>query len=150
MKAFLSIAILTILISSNLGCVPEHNFPPVPHEGTTQGDRDPGIQPTWTSIYENLIVSSCLECHGDRDGRGPVDDIDLRSYAAMNDSFTWPPLISAGDPSQSSLYLSIADGSMPDKGPQVPADVVAVVRQWILDGARETELEAVGGTEIKD
>lgn len=136
----LLLLILTVVLCQ--GCDPEHRLPSTePDIG--QDDKGGGggavIEPTWESIYTNLVSTTCLECHSSEGGKKPKDDIDLISYESMNAAFTWPPMISPGDPSNSKFYLSIADGSMPDKGPKVPQNVVETVRQWILNGAKEFE-----------
>lgn len=136
-----------------LGCDPEHHLPDSGkgmESGNKSGsdDEDPGVQPTWDSIYKHLVVTSCLKCHSSLEGKKPEDGIDLITYQSMNDSFTWPPLITPGDPESSLFYLSIADGSMPKKSSPVSADVVEVVRQWILNGAKETDAgDASGASE---
>jgi hypothetical protein len=120
----------------------------------------PPIDPTWTAIYDGIIVAGgCVGCHGP----GPASFIDQSqldlsdkdlAYSAMVDvpamgedcAGMSAPRIVPGDADGSMLIHKLenqlADGSdvcgdsMP-LGALLPPSQIAVVRQWIDDGAMD-------------
>lgn len=126
------------------GCDPEHQLPLDPSgDGSgNKGEVDPweNLEPTWASIYENVVVTTCLECHSSEGGKKPKEGLDMLTYESMDAAFTFPRMITPGNPEQSKLYLSIGEkGDMPYKRAKLPPEVVEIVRQWILNGAKEFE-----------
>lgn len=88
----------------------------------------------FSDVYELVLVPHCLQCHG---AEKPADGINLTTIESMESSFSWPPVLTAGDPQMSSLYLSVAAGRMPKRAPPLSSDLVELLKNWIQYGAQE-------------
>lgn len=106
------------------------------------------LQPTLASIQRDVFTPACSACHTGPMGAGLPAGMDLTSAAASFDnlvgiaSIQQPglPRVAPGDPDNSYL-VQILDGTaavgtrMPQGGPFLDAATIAVIRQWIADGA---------------
>lgn len=102
------------------------------------------LQPTFQSIQDNVFTPVCTACHA---GAGAPLGLRLdegSSYALLVNaaSAEVPSLqrVQPGNPDQSYLIQKLegsatVGGRMPLNGPPLPADTIAVIRQWISDGA---------------
>jgi hypothetical protein len=102
------------------------------------------LQPTLASIQRNVFTPVCTSCHA-----GASAPLGLRleegaSYALLVNapSAEVPTVlrVAPGDPAASYLVQKIegtaaVGGRMPLNGPPLSADVIAVIRQWIAEGA---------------
>jgi mono/diheme cytochrome c family protein len=80
-----------------------------------------------------IFEQHCVRCHSSLTDRG---DLSLETAAGLKQM----QLVVPGDPDGSSLLdvITAADGQkprMPEQGPPVPADQVAMLRRWIQQGA---------------
>lgn len=110
---------------------------------------------------QGILASSCSGCHP-----GVVASLDLtapKSYTSIVgvQSTEAPslPLIIAGDPDRSYLYLKIAGwpgngpnpivgGRMPFAQPPLPAADLATIRDWITGGARNADGKTVSAGQV--
>lgn len=119
-------------------------------------EEDSGtLQPTFQSIQDRVLTPACTGCHA-----GAAAPLGLRldegsSYALLVNapSVEVPALrrVQPGNPNASYLIQKLegtaAVGSrMPLNAPPLPAATIAVVRQWIADGAPSS---AASGLELK-
>jgi hypothetical protein len=117
-------------------------------------DEDAGtLQPTFRSIQDRVFTPMCTGCHA-----GAAAPLGLRldegsSYALLVNapSVEVPALrrVQPGNPNASYLIQKLegtaAVGSrMPLNGPPLPQSTIAVIRQWIADGAPNTATSGVG------
>ncbi|NKB69051.1 MAG: hypothetical protein GKR89_18440 [Candidatus Latescibacteria bacterium] len=113
-------------------------------------DSDPAEPVTFAAIQDNIFTPSCAlsGCHGADNFSNSPNLATGQAYAnivgvASLGDLQAPrrPLIAAGDPDNSYLYLKLLDGAavegvrMPNGGPYLPADTIAMVRAWIEAGA---------------
>ena len=79
---------------------------------------------------EPILISRCLECHGsDRKG-----ELDLRTEAAALKGGESGTCLEPGNPEESLLFEYVSSEEMPPNDP-LEADEIAVLKQWIADGA---------------
>ncbi len=75
-----------------------------------------------------------MKCHS---STSPAAQIDLSSYQALMKS----GVVVAGKAAESSLFTSVANGSMPKRETPLSAEDVSLIREWITAGATELDLE---------
>jgi hypothetical protein len=111
-------------------------------------EEDSGtLQPTFQSIQDNVFSPVCTGCHA---GAGAPLGLRLdggSSYALLVNapSAEAPTLqrVQPGNPDASYLIQKLegtatVGGRMPLNGPPLPASTIAVIRQWITDGAQSS------------
>lgn len=89
------------------------------------------LEPRYASIKVRIINTKCLSCHS---GNNPSGGIDMTTRAGLN------PAIAAGNPNGSRLVSALerpGNDFMPRNGARLPASDIAVIRQWIQNGAAE-------------
>lgn len=117
------------------------------------------LLPQFASIQSNVFTPICTTCHS-----GAAAPLGLRldaaaSYAMLVNapSVQVPSLdrVTPGNPDASYLIRKIegmatTGGRMPLNGPALPVNTIAVIRQWIADGAQlsATAPAAVGATKV--
>jgi WD40 repeat protein len=85
-----------------------------------------------------LFRNSCLNCHNPDKKKGGLD---LSTYAAALAGADSEKVINPGDPETSILYklvMHLDEPKMPQKSDKLPAKELALIRQWIEQGALET------------
>jgi len=118
----------------------------------TPVDTSPTVQPTLSSIQQNVFAKSCntSSCHNAfGHGGGLVLDSgksfsNLVNAPSINDSAYARHLlrVNPGKPDSSFLLIKLRGPRsdegvpMPNKGGSLSADQISAVRQWILDGAK--------------
>jgi hypothetical protein len=121
--------------------------------GRPEGESGGSLQPTFQSIQANVFTPVCTGCHA-----GAAAPLGLRleegaSYALLVNapSVEVPAVrrVQPGNPNASYLIQKLEGtaargGRMPLNQPALPAETIAVIRQWIADGAPNTS--AVGGS----
>ncbi|HEY5755352.1 MAG TPA: hypothetical protein VIU34_05985 [Steroidobacter sp.] len=121
--------------------------------GRPEGESSGSLQPTFQSIQANVFTPVCTGCHA-----GAAAPLGLRleegaSYALLVNapSVEVPELrrVQPGNPNASYLIQKLEGtaargGRMPLNQPALPAETIAVIRQWIADGAPNTS--TVGGS----
>jgi hypothetical protein len=85
-----------------------------------------------------IFVKHCFACHGEQDPKG---EYQLGTFEKlMKPGASSTPSITPGKPDESELLRLIssedADERMPKEADPLPADKVALVKQWIEQGAR--------------
>lgn len=91
----------------------------------------------WVDNIGPLLQTNCTSCHGATIQSGGFD---ARTFAAVFSYTTnaGNPLIDPGNPDGSELYMRVVGGlgfpQMPQGG-TLSADEIAMIRQWIIDGA---------------
>jgi methionine-rich copper-binding protein CopC len=109
------------------------------------GGTTPPLTATFQSIQANVFTPICTRCHI---GAGAPEGLQLdaaHSYSLLVGvpSAEVPSLqrVRAGDPNNSYIVLKlqgsagIVGGQMPLGGPYLPQSTIAVIRQWITNGA---------------
>jgi len=115
---------------------------------TTAGDTTAGATPpfdaTFLAIRQNVFNVHCIECHS---GTEPPAQLSLESIVAYPNlvgvSSTEVPAIlrvAAGDPDNSYLIQKLegtaaVGAQMPFGATPLPAETIAVIREWISAGA---------------
>lgn len=117
-----------------------------------QEDSGDTLQPTFQSIQDHVFTPICTACHA-----GAAAPLGLRleegsSFALLVNapSVEVPALqrVQPGNPDASYLIQKLegtaaVGGRMPLNQPALPPETIAVIRQWITDGAASS---AVGGS----
>ena len=107
--------------------------------------RDPIPSPADTVSYKKDVLpifqNRCARCHGAKDEEGEVVaevSLILIEYKRLMLGSEFGPVITAGDPEDSWLLEMITEGDMPPEGEgdKVPEEEIAVIRQWITEGAK--------------
>ncbi len=94
---------------------------------------------SYESDVKPILREHCVRCHGDDTHKA---DLNLQSFGSTLKGGSGGEVVVAGRPGGSPLYQAIAregDASpMPPNRPKIPDPQVAVIRQWIAEGLRET------------
>jgi hypothetical protein len=112
--------------------------------GRPIGESPPPLVAEFTSIQENVLTPVCTTCH--TGGAAPVGlrlDADVSYAMLVNAPSVEVPALSRVDPGRpDSSYLiqklegtAAVGGRMPLDAPALPPDTIAVIRQWIVEGA---------------
>jgi hypothetical protein len=84
-----------------------------------------------------LLKEKCIGCHNQDKKRGGVV---LNNFTKVMEGGSSGVIVKPGDPDNSPLFQSMAhkrEPFMPPSSPVLPDETVALVRQWIADGALE-------------
>ena len=84
---------------------------------------------TFEAINSKILKPKCLDCHSSTLSSGGVD---LSTYAS-----TLETSVTSGDANSSSLYLSVASGSMPIAENLSSVEILAI-KNWINSGAKDS------------
>jgi cytochrome c553 len=93
----------------------------------------PGATLTFEKDVRPIVKAHCTHCHGEEEK--PEGGVDLRLRRFMDE------LIVPGQPDQSELVTIIRSGEMPKKGKPMPEHELAVIEQWIAQGAKTAKPE---------
>ena len=85
----------------------------------------------YSDVQKRIFDQSCTKCHSAVKQKGKVD---LSSYDAVTQN-PKKTIVIPGSPEESLVYKEIVSGSMPPKGPTVSAEDIAMLKQWIIEGA---------------
>src|SRR5262249_18514576 len=97
--------------------------------------------PTYESAIRPILQARCVRCHGEKSLKA---DLDLRTSAGLMKGGESGPVIVPGKPADSLLYDKVLTGNMPPKKEgRLSQTEVAVIRRWILDGAKITPAQTV-------
>lgn len=88
---------------------------------------------TFEKDVRPIVKAHCTHCHGEEEK--PKGDVDLRLRRFMD------KLITPGDPARSKLVEVIRSGEMPEEGKPLTAEQLAVIEQWIAQGAKTAKPE---------
>lgn len=100
---------------------------------------------TFEKDVRPILKAHCTLCHGE-DSK-PKGGVDLRLRRFMDrPTDSGAVLLVPGNPEASELVAIVARGEMPKKGHPVPEAELAVIRRWIVEGAKTArpEPESIG------
>jgi hypothetical protein len=81
---------------------------------------------TFSSISANILQPRCYKCHNSLISSGG------RRFDSYNSTMN---SVVAGAPNSSPLYVNVLSGNMPREGLPLSDAEVAMIGEWILDGA---------------
>ncbi|NDH94663.1 MAG: DUF1549 domain-containing protein, partial [Planctomycetia bacterium] len=106
-------------------------------KAATAGAAEP---PSFDRDIRPILRASCTHCHGEE--AEIAGGVDLRLHRFMlRPGDSGEPLIVSGKPDASRLIQVIESGEMPQEGRPVPAEQLALLRQWVVAGAPGGEPE---------
>ena len=82
---------------------------------------------TFEKDVRPIVKAHCTHCHGEEEK--PKGKLDLRLRRFMD------KVVVAGDPANSKLVEMIRSGEMPEKGKKVSEAELAILEEWIAQGA---------------
>ncbi len=95
---------------------------------------------TFEKDVRPIVKEHCTHCHGEEEK--PEGGVDLRLRRFMDLKLeSGSHVVVAGQPAQSELVRLIKNGEMPKKGKQVSAEELAIIEQWIAQGAKTARPE---------
>jgi hypothetical protein len=121
--------------------MPSPPVPPTrPSKPATPASTQPGTKLTFAEHVRPIFVKKCINCHNALKPQGKTDLTSLEGVlrsGKKND-----PIVIAGKPDRSSLWLRIEDGSMPppNKGTPLTAEEKKVVFDWIKNAGEKLSL----------
>ena len=88
-----------------------------------------------------IFQKRCARCHGAENEDGEVVaevSLIVINHERLMMGSEFGPVVTAGDPADSWLLEMITEGDMPPEGEgdKVPEEEIAVIRQWIAEGAK--------------
>ncbi|MEQ9411218.1 MAG: PSD1 and planctomycete cytochrome C domain-containing protein [Fuerstiella sp.] len=96
--------------------------------------------PRFETHVRQILKTHCWHCHGEEEE--PEASLDLRLVRLMMAGGDSGTAIVPGKPEDSLLYQRLHDGEMPpDESKLLSADELAVIRDWIADGAHTVRPE---------
>jgi hypothetical protein len=125
--------------------------------GRPQGEEPPPLVADFQSIQDNVLTPICTTCHA-----GGAAPLGLRldegaSYAMLVNapSVEVPDVlrVNPGNPDESYLIQKLEGSAavgdqMPLGGPPLPAETIAVIRQWIVEGAQPPGAESMAAPAV--
>ncbi len=94
---------------------------------------------TYEEHIKPILREHCLKCHGDDEQKA---DLNLQTHASTLKGGSGGVAVVAGRSSQSLLFQAITDpddgARMPPKKAAIPQEQIAMIKQWIDSGLRET------------
>ncbi|MCP5556590.1 MAG: PSD1 domain-containing protein [Verrucomicrobiaceae bacterium] len=95
---------------------------------------------TFEKDVRPIIKAHCTHCHGEEEK--PEGGVDLRLRRFMDKHMEdGSAMLVPGDPGKSGLVQLIKNGEMPKKGKHVPDAELAIIEQWIAQGAKTAKPE---------
>jgi cytochrome c553 len=95
---------------------------------------------TFEKDVRPIVKAHCTHCHGEEEK--PEGGVDLRLRRFMDLKLEGGGhVVVAGKPAQSELVRLIKNGEMPKKGKQVSEKDLAIIEQWIAQGAKTARPE---------
>jgi len=87
-----------------------------------------------------ILKAHCTLCHGEEEK--PKSGVDLRLRRFMDlELEAGGRVIVAGKPGESELLRIVQSGEMPEKGKKLTPEQIAIIEQWIAQGAKTAEPE---------
>ncbi|MDI1313953.1 PSD1 and planctomycete cytochrome C domain-containing protein [Prosthecobacter sp.] len=95
---------------------------------------------TFEKDVRPIVKEHCTHCHGEEEK--PEGGVDLRLRRFMDLKLdSGSHVVVPGQPAQSELVRLIKNGEMPKKGKQVSEEELAIIEQWIAQGAKTARPE---------
>jgi hypothetical protein len=79
-----------------------------------------------------ILERRCTKCHG---GNFPTEGLSMESYESLMAGSQNGNVIVAGDSGNSLLVEKIESGEMPKRGSDLTPEQIAIIKQWIDEGA---------------
>jgi hypothetical protein len=102
------------------------------------------VEPMWVNHIEPILSKSCVKCHGGGKVKGGLD---LRNPQAVFAGGTDGSVVIPGRPGESPLYQRLQAGAEdhmpPEKEPQLTADEISFIREWIAMLPTQTDHPAI-------
>src|SRR2546426_1176059 len=95
--------------------------------------------PTFEKDIRPILKSHCFECHGE--GEKLKGGLDLRLRRLILKGGDDGPVIVPGKPNQSLLFKLVHSGEMPKREKKLTREQVALIKQWIANGAKTARSE---------
>jgi len=87
-----------------------------------------------------ILKQHCFQCHGE--GEKLKGGVDLRLRRFMDKpAESGAHVVVPGQPEQSEMVRLVREGEMPEKGKKLPAKEIAVLEQWVAQGAKTARPE---------
>ena len=103
---------------------------------SAQDQRKPSeVKPVFEKDVQPILQSNCVGCHGPAT---KMKDLDLSTFSGVMKGSESGAVITPGKPAESALFVNVEQGKMPQGGKRLPADKIAVIREWIDAGAPST------------
>ena len=103
---------------------------------------------TFEKDVRPILKAHCFHCHGEEGERKGKLDLRLkRLIAAGGES---GPALKAGQPEESLLIERIVSGEMPPTDKKLPAKELAILKQWIQEGAATAAVEPENVDQVSD
>ncbi len=104
---------------------------------TTVGGVDGKVSIDFVKQIVPILTANCYECHGNGKSKGGVH---LDNWKSMTTERKGKWVVQPGSPATSLLLRNIElpesdDSAMPPKGARVQAGDIALIREWIVQGA---------------
>src|SRR5258705_7289232 len=91
---------------------------------------------SFTNDIAPLFAQKCIACHGERRAKG---NFQLHTFQALTKGKKGDAVIVASKPDDSELFKVLIskdeDNRMPQNDDPLPASQIALVKQWIQEGA---------------
>ncbi|MEI6358260.1 MAG: DUF1549 domain-containing protein, partial [Verrucomicrobiota bacterium] len=94
---------------------------------------------TFEKDIRPILKAHCFECHGE--GEQPKGGLDLRLRRLMLAGGENGPVVVPGKPDASPLLKLVGDGTMPKRDKKLTVAEVALIRRWIIAGAKTVRPE---------
>src|SRR5687767_4166618 len=105
--------------------------------GTLRADS-PAL--TFERDVRPILKQHCFQCHGE--GEKLKGGVDLRLRRFMDKpTESGAAVIVPGRPEESEMIKLVREGEMPEKGKKLPAKEIAILEQWIAQGAKTARPE---------
>src|SRR5262249_48627417 len=95
--------------------------------------------PVFEKDIRPIFQAHCFECHGE--GEKLKGGLDLRLRRLILQGSDDGPVLVPGKPDQSPLFKLIRSGEMPKRDKKLSREQVALIRQWIIAGAKTARPE---------
>jgi hypothetical protein len=103
-------------------------------------------EPMWVHHIEPILSKNCVKCHGGGKVKGGLD---LRNMRAIFTGGTDGSVVIPGRPAESPLYqrlqAGVEDHMPPEKEPQLSAEEVSFIREWIAMLPTQKDHPAIAG-----
>src|ERR1051325_9197971 len=95
--------------------------------------------PLFEKDIRPILKTHCFECHGE--GEKLKGGLDLRLRRLMLQGGDDGPVLVPGKPDRSPLFKLVHSGEMPKRDKKLTREQVALIRQWIVTGAKTARPE---------
>jgi WD40 repeat protein len=95
-----------------------------------------GAEVSFANEIAPILADQCLVCHNARTAKGRFS---VETFAALMKGGESGAAVTPGDAELSNLALLVESGEMPKDGDPLPSEQIALIKQWIADGAKLDE-----------